>query len=89
MRHMSETKKDYAEALRELLDTDIEFEKMKKEDLEKLVEMFSEPKKLIKRLGIEEEEKKRITRDHIKEKAKKVIEERDGPVVNIIQTLID
>lgn len=82
------TKDEYGDALRELLDTDIEFEKMTKEDLIKLTEIFSNPGVLIEKLDVENAEKK-ITRERIIERGKEIIEDREGPVIDIVKEIVD
>lgn len=50
---MSRNKKDYEEAINTVLETDIEWSKLKKDDLVKFAQMLNEPEQLMEKLGVE------------------------------------
>lgn len=80
------TKKEYADALREALDTDIKFEQLTKEDIIKLTNMFAYPEILLEKLDIETESKKPL--DRLVDLGKEWVERSPGPVASTLRELL-
>ena len=85
---MSKTKKEYEAFLNELLETDIRWSKLSKEELAKLVTIFTSPELLSERLGIAEPVARRFLRDRVLGAAEKWLREWRGPVATMLRELL-
>lgn len=87
---MGKTKKDYEEAINTVLETDIEWSRLKKDDLVEFATILSEPEVITKRLGIESEpsEKQRIG-GRVMNASKYLLDELNGPGARFLKSLLE
>lgn len=80
---MTATKKEMSKVLNDLLDTDIEWERLLKDDLKKVVEIFSEPEELYSKLKGEGGERGlKVNIEGVRNATKQLLEGWEGPIVS-------
>lgn len=78
------TKKEYGDALRDALDTDINFENLTKEDLIKLTEMLAHPENLLE--GLSGQSDRPI--DRVIDIGKSWYEKSPGPIAKTLREVL-